>query len=83
MSQAWGEAASGDYVNIPPVAEHVDFRLVPTATVSGIVTDEQGSPVPDIEVSAIRHDIISAPRWHRRRRNPQRRMVLGATVSTN
>jgi hypothetical protein len=54
VSEAWGEAATGDYVSVAPSAEHIDFRLVRTSTVRGIVTDEQGSAVPDIEVRAIR-----------------------------
>lgn len=54
VSEVWGEATTGDYANIAPSAEHIDFRLVPTATITGVVKDQQGLPVADLLVRALR-----------------------------
>ena len=43
--------APAQTVSVPPNADHVDFVLPPVYTISGRVTDPQGRPLADVDVS--------------------------------
>lgn len=78
VSQSYGEnshRSSGAVLALDPGREIKDllFRMVPSAVISGRITDEDGDPVSDVQVEAMRHYF----------RQGKRTLVREASVETN